>query len=112
MENSMAALQPVWSFNAMAAVPTPATLEAGLIDSLAGNVRFRAGRVGLANLMCPIPASLQGQHLRSLRLTYRDPDAGSGLKEEDRPDRTRVSAVMRQVRVSDGHVENVPNSSV
>lgn len=103
-------LHPAWSSNAMAAVPTPATLDDELIDSSAGSVRFRDGKIGRANLICPVPASLHSIFFRALGITYRDPDAGSGLDEQDRPDRTGVSAALRAIPMT-GDVRTIATVS-
>ena len=94
----------IWSYNAMAAVPTPATLEKGLYDALAGRVNFREGKTGTINLICAVPATLHNQFVRSLFLTYRDGDGNTGPSV--------VSAALRFIRKSDGHVETVGNGNV
>jgi hypothetical protein len=88
----------------MAGSPTPATLESELYDALAGRVRFRSGKTGTANLIYPVPATLDDRFVRSLFLTYRDGDGRQGPSV--------VSAVLRFVRKSDGHVQSVGNSGV
>lgn len=94
----------VWSCNAMAAQQAGAPIVAGLYDALAGGVRFREGRTGNIALICPILDDLGGVGLRSLRLTYRDGDGKQGPSE--------VSAVIRRVRRSDGHVATLENGDV
>lgn len=94
----------VWSHNAMAAAPTPATLREDLYDARAGRVVFREGKTGTVNLVCPVSADLRDTHLRSLFLTYRD---GDGPEEP-----SVVSAALRVIRTSDGHVETVENGNV
>lgn len=94
----------IWSQDAMAAVPTPATLRADLYDSVAGRVKFRSGRTGTVNLISAIPATLHKRHLRSLFLTYQDGDGRQGP--------ARVSAALRMIRRRDGHVETVRNGGV
>jgi hypothetical protein len=94
----------VWSCNAMAAQQAGAPIVAGLYDALAGAVRFRDGRTGNIALICPILGDLDGVGLRSLRLTYRDGDGKQGPSE--------VSAVIRRVRRSDGHVATLENGGV
>jgi len=95
----------IWSFNAMAATPAGESISENLYDALAGKVIFREGKTGNIALICPISdGDLSGAHLRSLRITYRDGDGKVGLSV--------VSASMRRVRKSDGHVETLPNSEV
>ena len=97
----------VWPRNAMGATPTPATLEDGLTDALAGRVVFRQGKTGTANLICPIGSVSQNLSkftVRSLHLTYHDGDGKEGPSV--------VSAALRRIRKSDGHVETVKNGGV
>lgn len=104
---SQAKADIVWSCNAMAATPTPKTLDEGLVDALAGRVRFREGRAGTANLICPIgPSSekLANFTVRSLHLTYRDGDGKEGPSV--------VSAALRRINKATGHVETVRNGGV
>lgn len=91
-----------WSYNAMAAVPTPATLRDDLCDYLAGRVRLREGKTGTANLICPVPATFHQKHLRRLLLTYGDGDHGGDASE--------VRAAIRFIRKGDGHVQTVGNN--
>jgi hypothetical protein len=95
----------VWSCDAMACQPAGAPIKADLHDALAGAVRFKDGRVGTIALICPILDSLGAPGaLRSLRLTYRDGDGREGPSE--------VSAAVRRVRRSDGHVATLDNGDV
>lgn len=94
----------IWSHDAMAAVPTPATLRGDLYDSVAGRVKFREDETGTVNLICPVPASLHDRHVRSLFLTYQDGDGREGPSV--------ASAALRSIRKEDGHVETVANGNV
>ena len=102
--NVFAQSKVVWSFNAMAAAPAGASISENLYDALTGKVVFREGKTGNIALICPISDDLNGTHLRSLRLTYRDGDGKVGPSV--------VSASLRRVRKSDGHVETLPNGEV
>jgi hypothetical protein len=101
----------IWSYSALAAVPTEATIQKDLYVSRAGRLLFREGKSGIASFICPISdGSLEGekgQHLRSLFLTYRDQD-GPGPSPSGGP--SEVHANLRRVRKSDGHVDTLPNS--
>ncbi len=101
---SIADAKVVWSYNAMACEPAGAPIKRDLYDSLAGKVRFREGKTGNIALICPISDDLGKTQLRSLRLTYRDGDGKEGPSV--------VSAVIRRVRRSDGHVATLPNGKV
>ena len=94
----------VWTMNAMACLPAGAPIISNRHDALAGAVRFRDGQTGNIALICPIPDDLGGTTLRSLRLTYRDADGRQGP--------SKVSAVIRRIRHSDGHVATLPNGDV
>lgn len=94
----------VWSADAMTCVPAGAPIVSNRHDALAGKVRFRAGRVGDIALICPILDDLGGTVPRSLRLTYQDGDGRQGP--------SIVSAALRRVRRSDGHVETLRNGAV
>ena len=94
----------VWSFNAMAAAPAGGSISEDLYDALTGKVVFREGKTGNIALICPISDDLNGTLLRSLRLTYRDGDGKQGPSV--------VSASIRRVRKSDGHVASLPNGEV
>ncbi len=96
----------IWSMNAMSCVPTPATLEAGLIDGQAGRVIFKSNRTGIASIICPIGSvsdEMRTRGLRSLFLTYRD---------GDRSALNNVVASIRRVNRASGHVETMSNGSV
>lgn len=88
-----------WSYNAMAATPTPASLREDLYDSIAGKVKFREYKTGTINLICPVPATFHQDRPWQIHLTYQDGDHGA--------DTTVVSAAFRSVHASDGHVETV-----
>lgn len=94
----------VWSSNAMACEPAGAPIIRDNHDSLAGIVRFKAGHRGDVILICAISSMLTKYSLRSLRLTYRDGDGKEGPSV--------VSAAIRKVRISDGHVVTLTNGSV
>lgn len=94
----------VWSSNAMACEPAGAPIARDLYDSLAGKVRFREGKSGRIALICPISDDLGSAQLRSLRLTYRDGDGKEGPSV--------VSAAIRRVKRSDGHIETLRNGDV
>jgi hypothetical protein len=94
----------VWSCNAMAAAPAGAPIPSGLYDALAGVVVFKPGQTGNIALICPILDDLDGVHLRSLRLTYRDGDGREGP--------SIVTAAIRRVRRTDGHVATLTNGQV
>jgi hypothetical protein len=94
----------VWSCDAMAAVPAGAPIPSGLYDALAGIVVFRPGQTGTMALICPILDDLDGVQLRSLRLTYRDGDGREGPSV--------VTAALRRVRRTDGHVATLANGGV
>ncbi|MGH8575568.1 MAG: hypothetical protein ACREXJ_01315 [Gammaproteobacteria bacterium] len=94
----------VWSSNAMACEPAGAPIARDLHDSLAGIVRFRDSKTGTIALICAIYDDLGNTQLRSLRLTYRDGDGKEGPSV--------VSAAIRRVRRSDGHVATLPNGDV
>lgn len=94
----------VWSSNAMACEPAGAPIVRDRYDSLAGKVRFRAGKTGSIALICPISDDLGKAQLRSLRLTYRDADGKEGPSV--------VSAAIRRVRRSDGSVATLTNGGV
>lgn len=101
---ALAQSKVVWSFDAMACEPAGAPIARDLYDSLAGKVRFREGKIGTIALICPISDDLGNTQLRSLRLTYRDGDGKEGPSV--------VSAAIRRVRRSDGHVATLPNGDV
>jgi hypothetical protein len=94
----------VWSCSAMAAQPAGIPIRTNLHVSSHGTVRFRDGRTGTIALICPITDDLDGVRLRSLRLTYRDGDGRQGP--------SAVSASLRRVRRSDGHIATLPNGGV
>ena len=93
----------VWQYNAMACVAAGAPIAGDLHDSLAGIVRFKAGKTGNIALICPISHDVNTL-LRSLRLTYRDGDGHEGPSS--------VTAVLRRVRRSDGYVATVLRGDV
>jgi hypothetical protein len=94
----------VWQYDAMACVPAGAPIATDLHDSLAGGVRFKAGKTGNIALICPISHNVGTGGLRSLRLTYRDGDGNLGPSV--------VTAVIPRVRRSDGHVATLLNGDV
>ena len=94
----------LWSYNAMAAVPTRSTLERKLYETWAGRALFRKGKTGILNLICPVSENLDGFRIHNLVLTYQDGDGPHG------PAETR--AVLRWIRRSDGHVETIENGAV
>ncbi len=100
---STAHAEVVWSCNAMAFEPVGApTIERDLHKSLAGRVVFKEGKTGTIALVAQITKDLG--YLRSLRLTYRDGDGKEGPAE--------VSANIRRIRRTDGHVAMLANSAV
>jgi len=101
---SIAHAEVVWSYNVMACEPAGAPIKRNLHASLAGKVVFKEGKTGNIALICPISGDLGKTLLRSLRLTYRDGDGKEGPSV--------VSAGIRRVRRSNGHVESLPNGSV
>ncbi len=101
---ALAQSQVIWSSNAMACQPAGAPIKRDLHDSLAGRVRFKEGKAGNIALICPISDDLGNSQLRSLFLTYRDGDGKEGPSV--------VSAAIRRVRRSDGHVATLPNGNV
>ncbi len=94
----------VWSSNAMACEPAGAPIARDLHDSLAGVVRFKDGQIGNIALICPISQNLGSTMLRSLRITYRDGDGRQGPSS--------VTAALRRVRRTDGHVATLRNGEV
>ncbi|MCH7964584.1 MAG: hypothetical protein IH852_11680 [Bacteroidetes bacterium] len=101
---ALAQSKVVWSFNAMAAQSAGIPILRDLHVSSHGTVRFKDNRTGNITLICPITDDLDGASLRSLRLTYRDGDGRQGP--------SLVSAVIRRVRRSDGHIATLPNGKV
>ena len=96
----------IWSSNAMACEPAGAPIIRDNHESLAGKVRFKEGKRGKVALICPVNmvTAATGKSPRSLFLTYQDGDGKEG--------RSIVSAALRKVRKSDGHVETIVNSFV
>ncbi len=100
---SIARAEVVWSCNAMAFEPVGApTIKRDLHTSQSGRVIFKEGKTGTIVLAAQITKNLG--YLRSLRLTYRDGDGKEGPSV--------VSANIRRVRRSDGHVAALANSTV
>ena len=90
----------------MAAVPTSSTIENKLYNSQAGRVLFKEGKSGTINLICPITEKIYGNEIpQKLSITYRDGDGHEGKNSS-------VSATLRRIRKSDGHVETIKNSAV
>ena len=104
MSNGPPFTQTIWSFNAMAAAPTPRTIREDLVEAQAGKIFFKEGKEGTAVLICPVAFAYQ-VNWGSLWMTYRD---GSGWQNRD----NFVSAELRSVRMSDGHVQTLPGGTV
>jgi hypothetical protein len=103
---SVSLAQPpvAWSCNAMAAVPAGIPSPTDLYDSLAGRVVFKPDRTGTITLICPILNNLERVLLKSLGLTYLDGDGREGPSV--------VTAALRRIRRTDGHVATVDNGEV
>jgi hypothetical protein len=101
----VASAEVIWSYNAMAGVPTPPTIQNDLYECRAGKVIFKEGKTGTITLICPVSQNLSEYgDLRSLIMIYRDGDGHEGPSE--------VTAELRRVRMSDGHVESLQNGIV
>ena len=90
--NSYGQSRVVWSYDAMAAVPSIPAIKNDLYRVLWGRVIFNEGKTGIVTLFCPITEGTG--KFRSLILTYKDGDGPLGSSE--------VSAVLRRVNRTGG----------
>ena len=97
----------IWSCNAMGMTPIPQSV--GLLEFRAGRAILKEDRRGTAVLVCPIGSvteDMRKYSIRSLYMTHKGGDFNT-------PNPTNyMRAELRRVRMSDGHVETVPNSLV
>jgi hypothetical protein len=89
----------LWSSAAAGATPYHDAIQRDLFLNTLGRMRFREGKIGTINLVCPVEYVRQLESVRHLRVTFRD--AGR------LPGRGRVVAVLKKVSKQTGNITNV-----
>lgn len=93
----------IWSCSAMGMVPILGPDE--LVEQRSGKAIFKANEKGIVRLICPV-YGVKKAGLRSLFFTFQDGDGGTVDTSN------KITAELRRVRRSDGHVETMRNATV